>query len=177
MASYRRRVAGGLGFGLLGMLLGAPSASATDVGVAPDKLLIVQRATSKAKIVFKSKDAAITNGRAADLEGVRVRLQVQYGDGATVGAFMVPAGTSNGWVRNDPTMLRFYNPDAPSGATEVRSIVVRPHRLLKLTGAGLGDAPPDVTVARAPTGSVTCPLLLCRSWSCLAVKIIRPRSR
>jgi hypothetical protein len=136
------------------MLLGTPGASATDVGVAPDKLLIVQRAAIKAKVVFKSKDAAITNGRAADLEGVRVRLHVQYGDGATAGAFMVPAGTANGWVQNDSTMLRFYNPDAPSGATEVRSIVVRPHRLLKLTGAGLGDAPPDVTVARAPTGSV-----------------------
>ena len=156
MVPCRRRVRGGVGFGLLVMLLRTSGAGAIDIGVAPDKLLIVdvRLPAATAKVVFKSKDVAIANGRAADLEGVRVRLHVQYGDGATAGAFIVPAGTANGWLQNDPTMLRFQNPEAPSGATEVQSIVVRPHRLLKLTGAGRGDTPLDVTGAGAPAGSI-----------------------
>ena len=156
MASYRRRVRSGVGFGLLALLLGTSGAGAIDIGVAPDKLLLVdvQLPTTRAKVVFKSKDAAIVNGRAADLEGVRVRLHIQYGNNAAAGAFMVPAGTANGWSRNDPKLLRFRNPVAPSGATEVRSIVVRPHRLLKMIGAGRGDAPLDVLRAGAPAGSI-----------------------
>ena len=154
MASSRRGFRGIVGVGLLGMLLGTSVAGAFDVGVAPYKLLVVDVPSAAAKVVFIAKDAAITNGRAADVEAVRVRLHVQYGDGATAGAFIVPPGTASGWLQNDPTLLRFHNRDAPGGATQARSIVIRPHRLLKVTGAGRGDTPLDIVGAGAPTGSV-----------------------
>jgi lysophospholipase L1-like esterase len=156
MASSKCGFRAAVGLGLLGMLLGTSGACATDIGVAPDRLLVVDwsPAGGPAKVVFTAKDAAITTGRAADVEGVRVRLHVEYGDGATAGAFTVPPGTTNGWVLNDPEMLRFRNRDAPGGATEVQSIVARPRRLLKLIGAGRGDTPLDVAGAGAPTGSI-----------------------
>ena len=154
MASCTCGISGGVGVGLLVLLLG--TSGATDIGVTPHKLLIadIRLPTTKAKVVFTSKDAAITNGQAADLEGVRVRLHVQYADSTTAGAFIVPAGTANGWLRNDPKLLRFHNSDVANGATEVRSIVVRPHRLLKVTAAGRGDTPLDVIRGGAPTGSI-----------------------
>jgi len=145
-----------VGAGLLGILLGTSGARANDIGVAPDKLLVldVRLPGTTGKVVFTAKDAAIANGRAADVEGVRARLHVQYGDSATAGAFMVPAGTANGWSRNDPEMTRFNNWDATGGATKMQSIVVRPGRLLKLSGAGRGDEPLDVAGVGTPTGSV-----------------------
>jgi hypothetical protein len=138
------------------MLLAPSGASATNVGVTPSKLLVldVRLPSASAKMVFAAKDAAIITGRAADAEAVRVRLHIQYGDGATAGAFIVPSGTANGWSRNDPTVLRFDDPGATVRATEMQSIVVRPWRRLKLIGAGRGDVPLDIVGAGPPIGSV-----------------------
>lgn len=164
MASIIRRLYGGVRrAGLVGMLLNTSVAYATDttitdcdVGVVPGRLVVADRLTSTgtAEVTFVAKDAGITNGRAVDVEGIRARLHVEYGDGATAGAFVIPPGTTSGWVRNDPAMTRYRNADAPSGATEMHSIVLRPRRLVKLRGAGRGDTPLDIAGVGPPMGSI-----------------------
>lgn len=144
-----------VGAGVLGILLGAAGAPAKDIGVAPRKFLVLDRPLSATtEVLFAAKDGAIANGRAADVEDVRARLHVQYEDGTTAVAFMVPPGTANGWSRNDPRMTRFHNRDATREVTEVQSIVVRPQRALKVTGTGRGHSSLDVARAGAPTSKI-----------------------
>jgi hypothetical protein len=162
MASINGRRRGGVvAVCLLGMLLGAsvaygaaPTITSRDIGVVPDKLLIVDMpyARGTAKVAFVAKDAAITNGSATDMEKIRARLCVEYADRATAGTFVLPTRKVNGWVNNSVT-TRYRDRDAPNGRTKMRSILVRPG-FLKLRGAGRGDAPLKVARAGPPTGSI-----------------------
>jgi hypothetical protein len=112
-------------------------------------------AGGKAKVVYVSKDrgAGITKGTGTDAAQIGVRFDVAYGNGSTAGAFTLPAGAlsgSDGWKVNKPTVAKYVNKDAPSGPTQAKVGVVKPGKLLKLVGKGLGDVPLDILTAGDP---------------------------
>jgi hypothetical protein len=109
---------------------------------------------NKAKVVFVAKDPAVTKGAGEDVEQISVQLDVAYGNGNAAGAFAVPATSANGWVVNKSTVAKFVNKDAPGGPTEAKVAVVKPSKLLKLVGKGLGDIDIDILGAGDPAGPV-----------------------
>jgi hypothetical protein len=135
---------------LTGAALGA------DIPVTPKKLIVVDKLTSatKAKVVFVAKDPAVTKGAGEDVEQISVQFDVAYGNGNAAGAFTVPATSVNGWVVNKSTVAKFVNKDAPGGPTEAKVAVVKPSKLLKLVGKGLGDIDIDILGAGDPAGPV-----------------------
>lgn len=134
----------------------AAAAAAADVPVAPKKLLVLDKtaATGAAKVLFLAKDRAITKGDGTDVEQIGIRLDLRWADGSAGGAFTIPPGTANGWVTNRPGLAKFVNPDAPDGPTQAKVALVKPGKLLKLVGKGLGDEPLDLLGAAAPAGGV-----------------------
>jgi hypothetical protein len=132
------------------------TAAASDVGVAPRRLLMVERAAStrRSKTIFVAKDTAVVTGPASDVEQVYARVHVRYGNGADVGTFVIPAGTANGWVRNDGAVTKYRNRHAPRRPTQVRTILLRRGRLVKVRARGRGDAPLGLVAAGPPGGSV-----------------------
>jgi hypothetical protein len=148
-----------IGVTLGGLLAGAVQAA--DIGVVPKKLIVVDKlsAASKAKLVYVSKDqaAGITKGTGTDVAQIDVRFDVAYDVGSVAGSFTLPAGASNGtsgWLVNKDTVAKYVNKDAPGGPTQAKVAVVKPGKLLKLVGKGLGDEPFDILGAGAPLGSV-----------------------
>jgi hypothetical protein len=145
--------------GLLGALcvsgLARP-ALATNVGVVPKKLIVVDKlvAATKAKAVFVAKDAAVTKGPGTDVEQISVQFDVAYGNGSAAGAFTLPAGASvnksPGWVVNKDTVAKYVNKEAPDGPTGGKVAVIKPGKLLKLVGKSLGDTPLDILGAGDP---------------------------
>lgn len=132
------------------LVLGS-AAHAANVGVIPTKLIVVDKlaGAGKAKTVYVSKDqaAGITKGASTDPTQITVRFDVVYGNGSAAGAFTLPAGASNGtdgWLVNKTTVAKYVNKDAPSGPTQAKVGVVKPGKLLKLVGKGLGDEPLDI---------------------------------
>jgi hypothetical protein len=131
---------------------------AADIGVIPKKLIVVDKlaTASLAKVVYVAKDrtAGITKGTATDAELISVRFDVAYGNGAAAGTFDVSSGTANGWVVNSENVAKYVNRAAPAGPTEAKVAVIKPGRLLRLVGKGLGDVPVDVLGAGDPLGPV-----------------------
>ena len=126
-------------------------ASAANIGVVPKKLIVVDKLAkaTKAKLVYvsKDKDAGITKGTSTDVGQISVQFNVAYGNGSAAGAFTLTAGASNGtsgWLVNKETVAKYVNKDAPSGPTEAKVAVIKPDKLLKLVGKGLGDTPFDI---------------------------------
>lgn len=140
---------------LVGALL-ASTVSAADIGVIPTKLIVVDKTAvaSKAKAVFVAKDAAATKGAGLDVEQISVQLDVAYGNGSAAGAFVVPAGSASGWLANKATVAKYVNKAAPGGPTQAKVAVIKPGKLLKLVGKGLGDTPLDILGAGDPAGAV-----------------------
>ena len=133
------------------------TATAATIGVIPKKLIVVDKlsAASKAKVVYVSKDqpAGITKGAGTDPAQISVQFDVTYGNGSAVGSFTLPQGVSNGtdgWLVNKETVAKYVNKDAPAGATQAKVAVVKPGKLLKLVGKGLGDTPLDIFAAGDP---------------------------
>jgi len=127
-------------------------------GVEAAKLIVVDKTTvaGKAKVVFVSKDGAITKGPGTSESGISVSFDFAYADGATAGGFALPAGASDGsagWVANKESVAKYVNKQAPGGPTGAKVAVVKPAKLLKLVGKSLGDVPIDVFGAGAPSGS------------------------
>jgi len=140
-----------------GMLLGGSLARATDIPVIPKKLIVVDKLTAagKAKLVYVSKDqdAGITKGTGTDVGQISIQFDVVYGNGNAAGAFTLPVGESNGtagWLVNKDTVAKYVNKTAPSGTTEAKVGVIKPDKLLKLVGKGLGDVPLDIFAAGDP---------------------------
>ena len=132
-------------------------AHATDIPVAPKKLIVVDKLTAagKAKLVYVSKDqgAGITKGLGTDVDQISVQFNVAYGDGSAAGVFTLPVGASNGtdgWLVNKDTVAKYVNKDAPDGTTEAKVAVIKPGKLLKIVGKGLGDVPLDIFAAGDP---------------------------
>jgi hypothetical protein len=145
----------------IGMALGvAATTAATDIAVVPKKLIVVDKlvAASKAKTAFVAKDAAVTKGGGTDPDQISVQFDAVYGNGNAAGAFTLLAGASvnksPGWVVNKDTVAKYVNKEAPNGPTEAKVAVIKPGKLLKLVGKGLGDTPFDVLGAGDPVGSV-----------------------
>jgi hypothetical protein len=145
---------------MAGALL-ASTAGAADLGVVPTKLIVVDKLTaaSKAKLVYVSKDqaAGITKGTGTDVEQIAVQFDVVYGNGSAAGAFTLPAGASDGtagWLVNKATVAKYVNKSAPGGPTQAKVAVIKPGKLLKLVGKGLGDEPLDILGAGDPAGPV-----------------------
>jgi hypothetical protein len=133
------------------VLAGVPSVRAADIPVTPKKLIVVDKlsAASKAKLVYVSKDqtAGITKGAGTDVEEISIQFDVVYGNGSAEGAFTLAAGASDGtagWLVNETTVAKYVNKDAPAGVTQAEVAVVKPGKLLKLVGKGLGDVPLDI---------------------------------
>jgi hypothetical protein len=131
------------------------TAAAATIGVIPKKLIVVDKLTAagKAKVVYVSKDQAsgITKGTGTDPAQISVQFDVVYGSAA--GSFTLPQGVSNGtdgWLVNKDAVAKYVNKDAPAGATQAKVAVVKPGKLLKLVGKGLGDTPLDVFAAGDP---------------------------
>lgn len=146
---------------LAGVLLAAAAAGAADVPVVTRKLVVVDKLTAagKAKLVYVSKDqdAGITKGAGTDPDRIAVRFDVAYANGSAAGAFVVPAGASDGtagWLVNKAAVAKYVNKGAPGGPTAAKVAVVKPGKLLKLVGAGLGDVPLGVLAAGDPAGSL-----------------------
>lgn len=130
-------------------------AMAANVGVVPKKLIAVDKLTSagKAKVVYVAKDEAVTKGAGTDVGQISVQFDVVYGNGSGAGTFTLPAGASDGiagWLVNKDTVARYVNKTAPSGPTEAKVGVVKPGKVLKLVGKGLGDVSLDVIGAGDP---------------------------
>ena len=131
-------------------------ASAANIPVVPKKLVVVDKivAAGKAKVAFVVKDPAVTKGAGEDPEQISVQVDLAYGSASAAGAFVVPAGTASGWVVNKATVAKYVNKSAPAGPTEAKVAVIKPAKLLKLVGKGLGDTPFDVLAAGDPAGPV-----------------------
>jgi len=139
----------------------AGTARAIDVPVIPRKLIVIDKldGPGKAKVVFVSKDttAGIGKGSGTDPARIAARFEAAYANGSAIGAFTLPVGASDGtagWVVNKTTVAKYVNKSAPGGSTEAKVAVVKPDKLLKLVGAGLGDVPIDVLGAGDPVGSI-----------------------
>jgi hypothetical protein len=139
--------------------LAAALVHADDIGVIPTKLIVVDKlaAAGRAKLVYVSKDqaAGITKGTGTDVGQISIRFDVIYGNGGGAGAFTLPAGAGNGtdgWLVNKDTVAKYLNKDAPGGATQAKVAVIKPGKLLKLVGKGIGDVPLDVVVGGDPGG-------------------------
>jgi hypothetical protein len=148
-----------IGAAMAVLLAGATHAA--DVPVVPKKLIVVDKlsAASKAKLVYVSKDqaAGITKGAGTDVAQIDVRFDVAYDGASVAGSFTLPAGASDGtsgWLVNKHTVAKYVNKDAPGGPTQAKVAVVKPGKLLKLVGKGLGDETFDILAAGAPGGSV-----------------------
>jgi hypothetical protein len=145
---------------LIACLLGvgwAAGAAAIDVGVAADRLVVVDKlaVNAKAKAVFVSHDGAIDKGTGTATDQIAVRLDLRAG--ATTGAFVVPAGDYDGtvgWQANDEGAAKYANRLAPAGPTEVAGVAVKPGRLLRLVARGLGDVALDLLGMGPPVGPV-----------------------
>jgi hypothetical protein len=132
----------------------------TYIGVIPTKLVVVDKLdtpSAKAKTVYVSKDqtAGITKGPGEDAGTISATFDVRYADGTAAGSFSLPAGMSDGtsgWVANKTTVAKYVNKDAPMGPTQAKVGVIKPMKLLKLVGKGLGDVPLDIFTAGPPAG-------------------------
>jgi hypothetical protein len=120
------------------------------------KLIVIDRMAfaGSAKVVFVAKDevAGITKGAGLDPGQISVAFDLSYDNGATAGAFALPAGESvgtSGWLVR-PTVAKFVNRIAPSGTTSAKIGIIKPGKLLKLVGKSLGDTPIDVLGAGDP---------------------------
>jgi len=143
--------------GAMALCAGAgTTAMAVDVEIVPRKLVVVDRLATvgKAKIVFVAKDGAVTKGAGLDPDQIGVVLTIAYGNGGTTGVLTIPAGTANGWVSNKPAVAKYVNHAAPAGPTDAKVAVIKPARLLKLVGKGLGGTPLDILGAGDPAGPV-----------------------
>ena len=142
-------------------ILLAGAAPAADIAVIPKKLIVVDKlaAAGKAKLVYVSKDqaAGITKGGGTDVGQIDVRFDASYDAGSVAGSFTLPAGASDGtsgWLVNKDTVAKYVNKSAPSGPTQAKVAVIKPGKLLKLVGKGLGDQPFDILAGGAPAGGV-----------------------
>lgn len=140
------------------VVLVATGARDRAVGVAARKLVVLDKlaAGGPAKTVFVSKDrsAPIQKGTGTFLDGIGLELHLAYADGSAAGEFVIPAGASDGtsgWDLNDVRVARYTNGLAPGGDTQARLAVLKPARVFKLVGRGLGDATFDVLAAGPPT--------------------------
>jgi len=147
--------------GCIAVLLLAGAASAADVGIGANKLIVIDKlaAAGKAKTVFVSKDPAADKGPGTDVDGIDVSFDFFYAGegGPTAGRFILAPGESNGtdgWLVNKDTVAKYVNKDAPAGATGAKVAVIKPQKLLKVIGKSLGDDPIDVVGSGAPVGDV-----------------------
>ena len=143
------------------MALGAPAVRAADIGVAPTKLIIVDKlaAAGKAKAVFVAKDPAVDKGTETDVNDISVDFSVKYAgsSGNAAGGFSLATGASNGtsgWLVNKTAVAKYVNKDAPSGPTGTKVAVIKQNNLVKIVGKTLGDTAIDLLDSGAPTGAV-----------------------
>jgi hypothetical protein len=134
----------------------ATAARAVDVPVAPKKLVVVDKlaASGVAKTVYVAEDVAIAKGTGTDPEEIGAQFEMSYAVGSATGSFVVPMGSANGWLANSDTVAKFVNQEAPSGSTQVRVVVIKPGKLLRVVAKGLGDTPLDLFGAGAPLTTV-----------------------
>jgi hypothetical protein len=130
----------------------ATNALAAKISVTPTKLIVVDKLSvaGQAKLVFVAKDGAVTKGTGEDVDQIEVEFDVVYGNRSATGAFILPAGSTNGWLVNKSIVAKYVNKTAPEGPTQVKVGVVKPGKLLKLVGKGLGDVPFDIFAAGVP---------------------------
>ena len=118
----------------------APAAYAADAGVAAKRLVITDltQKNGRAKIIYHvRRDAGIHLGAAGDPNDISATLEVFYTSGQQAGRAILdmPQG---GWLRND-TRAKYRNRSAPEGGG-VKTAVIKPGKLLKITAKSLGDS-------------------------------------
>lgn len=125
------------------------AAVADDHPVVGLKLIVVDKvsASGTAKVVFVTKDAAVTKGAATDPTQISATLYVAYD--TAFGRFEMPAG--GGWLVNKDEVAKYVNMDAPSEGT-VRKSIIKTQKLAGVVAKSLGDVPLDISAA--PSGSV-----------------------
>jgi cysteine-rich repeat protein len=124
------------------------------IGVTPTKLITVDKlAVSKAKVVYVAKDPAVTKGAGTDATMIGVEFTAAYDNGLATGDFVLPAADP-GWLVNKSIVAKFVNKSAPAGVTQAKVGVIKPAKLLKLVGKGLGDTAFDIFPAGDPAGDV-----------------------
>ena len=146
----------------LAVALAGSSVFAADIALPGRRLVIVDRngGTGKDKVVFAAwgRDLGITKGAGTDLGDISAALDVAYGDGATAGRFILPAGAFDGlagWRNSKRLGTMFLNKSAPGGPTVVRRSRIKTDRVIKLVAEGAGDVLAlDILGAGSPAGSV-----------------------
>jgi len=138
--------------GLLALVLafaGAPPVFADDHPVVGSKLIVVDKMTASgtAKLMFVTKDAAVTKGMATDPTQIAATLYVAYD--TAFGRFEMPPGEN--WLANKDAVAKYANMDAPSGET-VRKSIIKVQKSAGVVAESLGDVPIDISAA--PSGSV-----------------------
>ena len=125
-------------------LAAARPAVAVDHPVVGLKLIVVDKLASSgtAKMVFVTKDAAVTKGTATDPGQIEATLNVAYN--TAFGTFEMPAGGA--WRVNEDTVAKYVNKDAPAGGT-VRKSVIKAQKLVTVMANGVGDTPLDISAA------------------------------
>jgi hypothetical protein len=124
-------------------VIGAP-ALAADIPVAASKLSILQKYshyTSWDEVQFNASDPAVTKGAGTDPNDISVRFDVEYGKWHGKGEWLAPAGVGYGWLVNDPVRAKFFDPDAGEVGHDMRKVLIRANKSLKLTAWTFGIAP------------------------------------
>ena len=129
-----------IGVLVVGLVVVPLAGHAADAGVTGRKLIVVDKlaAANKAKVVFVSKlDAGIDKGAAGDPALLDGTFEVFYEDapGSVTGTFVMPAP----WLVNKDAVAKYVNKAAPGGAGDVKVAVVKPGKVAKVVGKGLGD--------------------------------------
>jgi pimeloyl-ACP methyl ester carboxylesterase len=129
-----------IGVLVVGLTVVPLAGHAADAGVTGRKLIVVDKlaAANKAKVVFVSKlDAGIDKGAAGDPALLDGTFEVFYEDapGSVTGTFVMPAP----WLVNKDAVATYVNKAAPGGAGDVKVAVVKPGKVAKVVGKGLGD--------------------------------------
>lgn len=132
-----------------------PVPMATLIGIDATKLIAVDKMATagKAKVVFVAKDAGVDKGAGTNPSAIQVDFTARYANDSASGGFVLPVGDP-GWLANKTTVAKFVNKSAPGGSTEAKVGVIKPAKLVKLVGKGLGDTPFDVLAAGDPGGAV-----------------------
>lgn len=119
---------------LAAVLAVAPCASAADVGVGGRSLVVAVNALNgSVRFVSVQRGAGITPGGAGTL--LSGHLRVYYADDPSNAASLAMPSP---WLRNNGTVARFTNAQAPAGPSLVRAATVRAGRVAKVVARGPG---------------------------------------
>ena len=126
----------GLGLLLSLLALGAPPAGAVDQPLAGRRLILRQTPTAE-RLVLAVRDAIVLPLPATSDDPTLVGGQLHVGNPAT-GEWVRFTLSAAGWFPESPTLYRFTNPAKAGAGSEVRTVVLREGKGIRLRATRLG---------------------------------------